>query len=637
MAIVQLIDVSVGYGTLPVLNGIGLTIEPGERVALVGRNGEGKSTLMKLIAGELIPDDGALKLDKGATVARLAQEVPDGVSGTVFDVVAEGLGKAGRLIAEYHHLTVGMSTPEGCTDKALARLDTLGSELETVDGWNAHKRVEGVLTRMELDPEAEVSDLSGGMKRRVLLARALASAPSLLLLDEPTNHLDIEAIRWLEKFLSGYGATLLFVTHDREFLQRLATRVIELDRGHLTSWPGGYKHFLEGKASQLEAEEKANAHFDKKLAQEEVWIRKGIKARRTRNEGRVRALKKMREERLQRRERHGNVKMTLDAGQRSGRLVAEAEGVSFAYPGGEPVIRDLTTTIMRGDRVGIIGPNGVGKTTLIKLLLGQHQPTGGRIKLGTGLEVAWFDQLRATLDDNETVRDAVNGGAGDMVQVGGRERHVVSYLRDFLFSPERIRVKVGKLSGGERARLLLARLFTRPANLLVMDEPTNDLDAETLELLEDLLMEYPGTLLMVSHDRAFLDNVVTSVLVLEGDGQVIENIGGYADWLERKAREEQEAAEPLAVAAPAAPAAPVVAPPAPSAPKKKLSYKEQQELAALPARIDGLEKDLERLTADLADPAFYKNPAKLEKVTGQVKVVEAGLAEAYARWEALDG
>ena len=632
MAIVQLSAVRVGYGGPPVLDGVDLTIEPGERVALVGRNGEGKSTLMKLVSGELVADAGTVRRAKGQGVARLTQEVPQDIHGSVFDVVSGGLGEIGSLIARYHHLVLEMAQG-GDAERNLERLDVLGAELEAVDGWSANSRVEGILSRMALDPEAEVSALSGGMKRRVMLAQALAAQPALLLLDEPTNHLDIDAIIWLEKFLAGFGAALLFVTHDRAFLKGLATRIVELDRGRLTSWPGNHDKFLAGKAALLEAEATGNALFDKKLAQEETWIRRGIKARRTRNEGRVRALKKMRQERSERRNRQGTVAMNLDPGKRSGRLVMEAEQAAFAYPGGDPVIQGLTTTILRGDRVGIIGPNGAGKSTLLRLLLGDLSPTGGSVRLGTNLQVAYFDQLRATLNDRDTVRQAVTDKGSETITVGGRTRHVMSYLKDFLFAPARAQVKVERLSGGERNRLLLAKLFLKPANLLVMDEPTNDLDAETLDLLEELLGEYPGTLLVVSHDRAFLNNVVTSTLVLEGEGRVAEYIGGYDDWLRQRSEPEPDPVKPpeAVFSKPQSPK-----PVAVSAEKRRLGYRDQQELAALPEKIEALEGELAALTEALADPEIYKDAASANRTTGRLAEVEAELESTYARWQALE-
>jgi ABC transport system ATP-binding/permease protein len=633
MSIIQLTGVCVGYGGPPVLNGVDLAIEPGERIALVGRNGEGKSTLMKVIGGELVPDSGTVRRERGAAVARLAQEVPqeglDGLRGTVFDVVSGGLGETGQLIARYHHLVAEIATADAAgMERLLPRLDALGGELEACGGWSANKGVEGIVSRMELDPEVPFNDLSGGMKRRVMLARALAAPTALLLLDEPTNHLDIDAICWLERFLAGFGAALLFVTHDREFLKGLATRIVELDRGRLTSWPGSYDRYLTGKAAQLEAEAAENTRFDKTLAQEEAWIRTGIKARRTRNEGRVRALKKMRAERAARRERQGTVRMAVHAGSRSGKVVMEAENAGFAYPGGEPVVSGLTTTILRGDRVGIIGKNGAGKSTLLKLLLGELSPTTGRVAQGTGLQVAYFDQLRATLRDGETVLDAVTGGGSEQIQVGDKTRHVVSYLRDFLFSPERARVKVEKLSGGERNRLLLAKMFTRPANLLVMDEPTNDLDAETLDLLEELLADYPGTLLVVSHDRAFLNNVVTSTLVFEGSGRVAEYVGGYDDWLRQRPAPAPEP-RPSAAAAPATHARNAPAP----GRKRRLSYKEQQELATLPQMIEALEAEISALAGEMS----ASRSAAAAATAARLKEASTELAAAFARWEQLEG
>jgi ATP-binding cassette subfamily F protein uup len=638
MALIQLTDICVSFGGPAILNRINLTIEPGERVALVGRNGEGKSTLMKTICSELVPDSGTVRLGEGVHVARLMQEVPRDVTGSVFDVVSEGLGEAGVQVVRYHHLTVELeaaATKGDDTTRLLDKLERAGAALDAVDGWSGSSRVDAVLTRMGLQPDVPISDLSSGMKRRVLLAQALVGQPSLLLLDEPTNHLDVDAITWLERFLSGYGGALLLITHDRMFLEHLATRIIELDRGTLTSWPGRFSKYLEGKQAFLDAEETANALFDKRLAQEEVWIRKGIKARRTRNEGRVRALKKMRTERGQRRERLGTANMKLSAGERSGKLVVETENASFAYGDAAPVINGLTTTIMRGDKVGIIGPNGAGKTTLIKMLLGQHGPTSGKVKVGTGLKVAYFDQLRTTLNDKDTVRYAVSDGLEE-IMVGERKRHVMSYLRDFLFTPDRTRVKVEKLSGGERNRLLLARLFIQPANLLVMDEPTNDLDAETLELLEELLAEYTGTLLLVSHDRAFLNNVVGSVLAFEGDGQVGDYIGGYDDW--QRMRQEKDK-ETVSASAPAS--ATVSAPeptPAPIASaKRRLSYHEKKELAELPALIGALEGEQASLTEALNDPALYQDADRATSTGDRLAQVGKELETAYGRWEDLDG
>ena len=563
MALLSLRDVSLAFGGPRLLDGVDLAVERGERVCLLGRNGEGKSTLLKLIRGELEPDEGEVIRQQGLRIARLPQEVPPGRGGTVADEVAEGLDDGGPR------------PPTG-----------------------ADHRVEAILSRMGLDPDARFEALSSGMKRRVLLARALVAEPDILLLDEPTNHLDIEAIRWLEDFLLRYGGTLVFVTHDRVFLGRLATRIVELDRGRLYDWACDYPTFLKRKEELLAAEARQAALFDKKLAQEEAWIRKGIEARRTRNEGRVRALKAMREARAQRRERQGTARMQVQEAERSGTLVIEAKGAGFGYDD-RPVIRDLTTTIMRGDKVGIIGPNGSGKTTLLRLLLGQVPPHEGTIRHGTNLEVAYFDQLKATLDEEKTVQQNVS--EYETIAINGQPRHVLGYLQDFLFPPERSRSLVKVLSGGERSRLLLAKLFTRPSNVLVLDEPTNDLDIETLELLESLLVDYQGTVLLVSHDRAFLNDVVTSTLAIEADGQVKEYDGGYDDYLRQRQSE--------APAAPKTATAPAKAAPSREERPRKLSYKEKQELEALPGRIEELEAASRDLHEAMADPSFYRRTA----------------------------
>lgn len=626
MSLITLQDIHLSFGGPPVLDRASLQIEEGDRLCLLGRNGAGKSSLLKLLAGEQSPDNGGIVRRQGLRVALLSQESPPDLSGTVFDVVAGGMGEATALLAEYHRVGQRLAMEGG--EELLNRLEALHKALEDTGGWRLHQEVERLLGRLSLDPDLEFATLSGGTRRRVLLARALASAPDILLLDEPTNHLDIDTIAWLEEFLLKEIRTFLFVTHDRAFARRMANRVAELDRGRLFVFPCGYDSFVERREALLEAELARRALFDRKLAEEEAWIRQGIKARRTRNEGRVRALLKMREERRQRRERTGTARISLQEADRSGRMVAEAEGVSFAYDG-RTIIRDLSTTVMRGDRVGIIGPNGSGKTTLLRLLLGELEPLSGEIRLGTRREVMYFDQMREQLDPAKTVAENVGEG-NDTIVINGRPRHVIGYLQDFLFTPEQARSPVSTLSGGERNRLLLAKLFTKPSNVLVMDEPTNDLDTETLELLEDLLMEYSGTLLLVSHDREFLNNVVTSTLSVGGDGLVREYVGGYDDWL------RQATAEAAAVAPP---------PPVP-APKKqrtdaekprKLSFKEQRELEGLPDRIGRLEQEIEAIHLRLSDPEFYRTAgAEVAVLNRKLEELENELAAAFLRWEELD-
>ncbi len=528
MTLLKFADVSLAYGTTPLLDRVSWQIARGERVCVIGRNGTGKSSMLSLVKGVRQPDDGEIWRAPGLKIGELPQELPRADERTVFDVVAEGLAGVGELLAEYHHLSMNIQN-----DADLEKLTHVQQALEAKDGWRLQQLVDSTLSRLQLPADRTLAELSGGWRRRVLLAQALVSEPDLLLLDEPTNHLDIGAIAWLEDALAGFNGAVLFITHDRAFLQNLATRILELDRGHLIDWNGDYASFLVHKEQQLAAEETANALFDKKLAQEEVWIRQGIKARRTRNEGRVRALKAMRAERSERRERQGKASFQLESADKSGKQVIVAEHVSFAHPGGEPLIRDFSMVLQRGDRIGLLGANGSGKTTLLKLLLGELQPSSGSIHIGTKLEVAYFDQLRHQLDLEKTVIDNLAEGR-EFISIDGQNRHVLSYLGDFLFSPQRARTPVKALSGGERARLLLARLFSKPANLLVLDEPTNDLDVETLELLEEVLLGFAGTVLMVSHDRAFLDNVVTSTLVFQGDGEVREYVGGYQDWLRRE-------------------------------------------------------------------------------------------------------
>ncbi len=628
MAILTFRDIILGFGHPPLLDGVNFQIDRGERLCLIGRNGAGKSTLLKLIAGEIQPDGGEIIRAQGLRVAQLAQEVPLGTSGSIFHVVAEGLGKAGELIDRYHQLAHDVADDHSLMDA----LEECQHELETIDGWTLTQRVDTVLTKLALDPDTDIASLSGGMKRRVMLARALVAEPDLLLLDEPTNHLDIAAITWIEEFLLNWNGALLFITHDRAFLQRLATRIIELDRGKLADFPGDYATYLARKEAMLADEEKHNALFDKRLAQEEVWIRQGIKARRTRNEGRVRALEAMRREHAERRTRTGSVNMGIQAAERSGKIVVEAEGVGFDYDG-RAIVRDLTSTIMRGDKIGIIGPNGSGKTTLLRLLLGELEPTRGKLQMGTKMQIAYFDQYRAVLDEEKTVVDNVGEGS-DTVTINGQPKHVLSYLQDFLFTPNRARQPVKALSGGERNRLLLAKLFTKPSNLLVLDEPTNDLDADTLELLEELLIDYKGTVLLVSHDRAFLNNVVTSTLVFEGDGVVNEYVGGYDDWLRQRFTPPSAKPSAKSTETKPTPAAPVEKP---AAKAKKLSFKDQRELEALPQKIQALESEREQIGVRMSDPGFYQQEKNIiSTAQDRLAAIDKDLAAAYARWEALE-
>ena len=619
----QGVDYSVGGPLL--LEHVDLAIEAGERIALIGRNGAGKSTLLKLLAGELRPDDGEVRVESGRRIARLEQEVPREAAGSVFDVVAAGLGELGALLAEFHRLA-------HAADVDTEALAAVQAGIEAGHGWSLDRRVAETLERLQLDGEADFARLSGGMKRRVLLARALVSQPDLLLLDEPTNHLDIAAIDWLEAFLRQWNGALVFVTHDRRFLRALATRIVEIDRGQVTGWPGDWDNYLRRKEERLNAEAQENARFDKLLAQEEVWIRQGIKARRTRDEGRVRRLKAMRSERAARRAQAGNVRMgTAQAGE-SGKKVIEARNVTFAH-GDNVLVRDFSTVILRGDRIGLVGPNGSGKTTLLKLLLGQLQPQAGEVKQGTQLQVAYFDQYRATLREDWNAIENVAEGR-ESVTIGGRQKHVIGYLQDFLFTPERARAPITRLSGGERNRLLLARLFAQPSNLLVMDEPTNDLDVETLELLEDLLADYPGTLLLVSHDRDFLDNVVTSTLVMEGEGRVGDYVGGYSDWVRQGA---QSGPRPRPAAAPEPAVVQPVAAAPPGAVRRKLGYREARELEQLPARIEALEAQVAAATARMADPGYYqREAAAIAADNAALAAVQGELEAAYARWEALE-
>ena len=602
MPLVALDRVSIAYGHLPLLDKVTLQIDPRERVSVIGRNGTGKSTLLRIISGEAAADEGTTWRQPGLRIARLEQDVPLSADRTVFDVVADG---------HTHHLA---------DDEA----------------WLREHHVDLVLSRLELPADVIVDTLSGGWRRRVLLARALVGQPDLLLLDEPTNHLDIDAITWLETFLAEYAGAVMFVTHDRAFLQRLATRIVELDRGQLTSWPGDYATYLRRKEEAIANETVQREKFDRKLAEEETWLRQGIKARRTRDEGRVRALMAMRAERAERRDQMGTVRLDAEQAEPSGKLVFEARAISKAY-GSKAVVRDFSARILRGDRIGLIGPNGAGKTTLLRLLLGELAPDSGEVRQGANVQIAYYDQQREQLDPARTVFATVGDG-NDTVTANGRTRHVHAYLRDFLFSNERARSPVKALSGGERNRLLLARLFTRPANVLVLDEPTNDLDLETLELLEEQLVEWPGTLLLVSHDRAFLDNVVTSTFAFEGGGRVAEYVGGFADWLRasrthRGTEDTKGKADAGSRATTDGKAARSVTAPKP----RRLSYKEQRELESLPARIEALEEEQRTLEATIAAPQFYREPADAINATlSRLDALQHELIDAYARWEGLD-
>jgi ABC transport system ATP-binding/permease protein len=626
VALLGIQDLSIAFGGPPVLDRASLHVERGERVCLLGRNGAGKSTLMKVLDGTIAPDSGTVVRETGTSVARLEQEVPDDVTGSTFDVVAAGLGDRGRLLARYHDASHRVAVES--TEAALRELDRLHHALDASDAWQLYTSVETVLSHLGLDADLPFANASGGRKRQALLARALVRDPQVLLLDEPTNHLDIEAIEWLEDFLIDRGTTLVFVTHDRAFLRRVATRILEIDRGRLADWGGDYDVYLERKEAALATEAREQAEFDKKLAREEVWIRTGIRARRTRNEGRVRALEALRVERSARRERTGSVRLQAQEAERSGKLVVEMRNVSLAL-GGHAIVRDVSTTITRGDRVGLIGPNGSGKTTLLRLLIGELAPDSGTVRLGTGIELAYFDQMREQLDPEKSVFDSIADGA-ELVEIGAVRKHVIGYLQDFLFPPDRVRTPVAALSGGERNRLLLARLFTRSFNVLVLDEPTNDLDIETLDLLEELLLEFSGTLLVVSHDRAFLDAVVTSTLVFEGGGTVGEYAGGYSDWVRQR--------KPPAVVAAASnsPRREAPPPPAPKEKPRRLTFRETQELSGLPDRIDALERERAALYLSLSDPAVLRNGSAVVTARSRLVTVEAELTELTERWETLE-
>lgn len=625
MPLINLQNVLLSYGKPPLIDYVNLVIERGERVCIIGRNGAGKSTLLKIINGQVLPDEGKIERANDVKVAQLEQSVPQNTTGNVFDVISEGLGKEGKLIQKFHYLTQQLN--HDSSPKIFSDLEQCQAELDRIDGWDINSRVESIITKMKLNPEADISSLSGGFKRRVLLARALVASPDLLLLDEPTNHLDIEAIQWIEQFLIKWEGSLLFISHDRHFMDNLANRFVEIDRGKLVEFDCDYSTYLARKQDNLVVEDKHNALFDKRLSQEEIWIRQGIKARRTRNEGRVRALKAMRQEFSERRKRLGTAKMGIHQAEKSGKIVAEASDISFSF-GDEQLVRRFSALIQRGDKIGLIGRNGVGKTTLIKLLLGELSPDKGAIKIGTNLNVAYFDQYRSALDEEKSVQDNVSGGR-DMLDVGGKSRHVISYLQDFLFAPERCRQPVKVLSGGERNRLLLAKLFMIASNVLVLDEPTNDLDIDTLDLLEELLIQYKGTIILVSHDRTFLNNVVTSTLVFEGSGEIKQFVGGYDDWL----RQRDSASSAKINEVPKAGNLQLKS----ATTKSKRSFNNKRELSALPKKIDLLEQRITEISTQMSDASFYRSDrAEIKKTEDLLKSAQLELEVLYKRWEELE-
>ena len=630
MPFITIDNASLAFGHVALLDHAAFQLDENERVGLIGRNGGGKSSMMRVLAGQANLDDGVIWRQPSARICYVSQEPVLDADDTVFDAVAKGLGKLQKLLHDYHHVSHQLAEPDADFDTLLEEMQHLQTQLEAEDGWSVQARIETAIAKLDLDPDRLVGELSGGQRKRVALAQALVTEPDVLILDEPTNHLDFASIEWLEGLLNNFVGSVLFVTHDRRFLDNVATRIVELDRGKLAGFPGNFTAYLALKERMLADEAVLNAKFDKVLAQEEVWIRQGVKARRTRNEGRVLRLEQLRRDRSARRDKVGRVEMTVDAGERSGKLVAELTNVSKAF-GGRTLIDNFSCRIQRGDKIGLLGPNGAGKSTLLKMILGDLQPDSGEVKLGTKMTVAYFDQLRAQLDDEATLADTISQGS-DFVEIGGQRKHIISYLGDFLFPPERARSPVKSCSGGERNRLLLARLFTQPANVLVLDEPTNDLDIETLELLEELLANYDGTLFLVSHDRAFLDNVVTQVIAFEGDGKLVEYVGGYEDWV--RVKQYQATAASAKTATPPRTVVAAVEKPKTSS---KLNYKETRELEDLPKLIETLEKEQIDIAAHLADGTIFRTDAKRAKqLQTRNEAIDAEVLAAMARWEELE-